>query len=339
MKKEEIAIEMDAEELTDLIEAPVEYPAKDGSHTVVEYPSANGTDTVTGYFFEDPAIPPRAIVQISHGMQEYILRYAPLAKFLNACGYAVCGNDHLGHGATSGETGINGYFAELVGAECVREDLLTMSQLARKRWPGLPLILLGHSMGSFFARWYAEEWGDMLDGLILSGTAGSNPAAGIGIALTGFLSILKGSTALSPLVEKIAFGSYNNRFDGDTGKEWVTGDPEALAAYVADPKCNFAFTLNGYHELMRVLQAVNRKQWAATLPKDLPVYLFSGEDDPVGDYGRGVRTVYDRLCAAGLQDVSIRLYPNCRHEVHNERPDTRAACYADLRSWLDAHIR
>ena len=336
MKNEKTDIAMAAEALC--IET-AEYPAEDGSCTVVEYPSSNGADIVAGYFYEDPVIPPKAIVQISHGMQEYIRRYAPLAKFLNSCGYAVCGNDHLGHGATSGEDGIDGYFAEENGAECVREDLHIMSQLARRRWGDLPLVLLGHSMGSFFARWYAECWGDELAGLILSGTAGPNPAAGAGIALTGFLSVLKGSTAHSSLVEKIAFGAYNKRCKCSTGKEWVTSDPDALAAYAADPKCSFAFTLNGFHELMRVLDIVNRREWAATLPKTLPVYLFAGEEDPVGDYGKGVRTVYDRLCIAQLQDVSIKLYPGCRHEVHNERPAARAECYADLRTWLDAHIR
>ena len=317
---------------------PVEYPAADGACTVVEYPSANGANTVTGYFYDVADGVPRAIVQISHGMQEYIRRYDPLAQYLTGCGYAVCGNDHLGHGATSGENGINGYFAEENGAECVLADLFTMSELAQKRWPGVPLVLLGHSMGSFFARWYAEYRGDALAGLVLSGTAGPNPAAGVGMALTSFLSAIKGSTALSPLVEKIAFGSYNDHIETPvTGKEWVTGDPDALAAYVADPKCSFSFTLNGFHGLMKVLNIVSRKEWAGKLPKKLPVYLFAGEEDPVGAYGKGVQIVCDRLRAAGMNDVCIRLYPGCRHEVHNERPAARAQCYADLRSWLDVH--
>lgn len=333
MKNERIDTVTDAERI---VTETAEYPAEDGSCTVVEYPSANGADITVGYYY-DSSTPPRAIVQIAHGMQEYLRRYAPLAAFLNACGYAVCGNDHLGHGATSGEGGIDGYFAEETGMECVLEDLHTMSVLARRRWGELPLILLGHSMGSFFARLYAEVYGRELAGLILSGTAGPNPAARMGIRLTGFLSVVKGSTAFSPLVDKIAFGSYNKRFSGTTGKEWITGDPDALAAYMADPKCGFPFTLNGYHELMRVLYTVNRPEWAAALPKELPVYVFSGEEDPVGDYGKSVRRVYESLCAAGVRDVSLKLYPGCRHEVHNERPEARTACYADIRSWLDAH--
>jgi alpha-beta hydrolase superfamily lysophospholipase len=339
MKRERIATATVVEDLLPRSFDPVEYPAADGGCTVVEYPSANGINTVTGYYYDVPDGAPRAIVQIAHGMQEYLRRYDPLARYLTQHGYAVCGNDHLGHGATSGEDGIDGYFAEENGAECVLADLFTMSALAQKRWPGVPLVLMGHSMGSFFARWYAELHSCAPDGLILSGTAGPNPAAAAGLAVTSLLTFLKGSTAFSPLVEKLAFGSYNARIENAvTGKEWVTGGTEALAAYIADPKCGFPFTLNGFHGLMTVLKAVSRKAWPDTLPKDLPVYLFAGEEDPVGAYGKGVRTVYDSLLAAGMRDVSLKLYPGCRHEVHNEAPAARAQCYADLKAWLDARF-
>ena len=310
-----------------------------GTETVVEYPSANGTDTVVGYFYEQPEVRPKAIVQISHGMMEYIRRYQPLAWYLAEHGYAVCGNDHLGHGATSGDTGRDGYFAEENGVECVLQDLHTMTGQAHSRWPGLPLILLGHSMGSFFARLYAERFGDELDGLVLSGTAGPNPMGGIGIALTKLLITFKGSMATSPFVEKIAFGAYCKRIpDAVTGKEWVTSDPDVLAAYTADPKCSFPFTVSGYHDLMEVLTLVNRKQWFTSLPLNLPVYLIAGEEDPVGDYGKGVRLVADRLKESGLEDVTLRLYPGCRHEVHNEKPADRELMYTELLAWLDAHI-
>ena len=307
--------------------------------TVVEFPSSNGTDTVVGYFYADPAVAPKALVQISHGMIEYIRRYVPLARYLTAQGYVVCGNDHLGHGATSGDTGRDGYFAEEKGADFVLQDLHTMSDLARQRYPGLPLFLLGHSMGSFFARWYAEHWGKELAGLVLSGTAGPNPAAGVGLLVTDLMTLFCGSTAHSAFVEKLAFGSYCKRIpDAVTGKEWVTSDPEMLAAYVADPKCSFTFTVSAYHELMRVLRAVNRKGWAGTLPKDLPIYLFAGREDPVGNYGKGVQQVYERLRAAGVSDVQLKLFDGCRHEVLNEVPAARAEAFADLLGWLNTHM-
>lgn len=307
--------------------------------TVVEFPSSNGTDTVVGYFYTRPEMQPKALVQLSHGMVEYIRRYRPLADYLSAAGYVVFGNDHLGHGATSGDSGRDGYFAEENGAEYVLQDLHTMTEQARSRFPGLPLFLLGHSMGSFFARWYAERFGNELDGLILSGTAGPNPAAGIGMALASLLTMMKGSMAHSPFMEKLAFGSYCKRIpDAVTGKEWVTGDPDNLAAYVADPKCSFSFTVSAYHELMFILRTVNRKQWAATLPKDLPVWLFCGGEDPVGNYGKGVQTVYQRLQGAGLRDVRLKIYDGCRHEVLNEGPAARAAVQKDILDWLEAHL-
>ncbi len=306
--------------------------------TTAEFASANGVSTVAAYFYADPAVEPKAIVQISHGMVEYIRRYAPLARYLAAHGYVVCGNDHLGHGATSGDSGLDGYFAEERGAECVLEDLHTMSALAREKYPGLPLYLLGHSMGSFFARWYAEKWGGELAGLILSGTAGPNPAAGAGLAIVKLMLAFRDSTAHSKFIENMAFGSYCKRIpDALTGKEWVTGDADILAAYVNDPKCSFTFTLNGYLGLMQVLTAVNRKEWAAALPKELPVWLLAGTEDPVGNYGAGVQQVHDALAAAGVQDLAITLYPGCRHEVHNEVPEARAKLYTDLLTWLNSH--
>lgn len=310
-----------------------------GTETVVNFPSSNGTDTVVGYLFSNSQVPPKAIVQLSHGMQEYVLRYRPLAAYLAQRGYVVCGNDHLGHGATSGNTGRDGFFAEKDGAEFVLQDLHTMSDLAREAYPGLPLFLLGHSMGSFFARWYAERWGAQLAGLLISGTGGPNPAGKIGLALTSLLSRIQGPQAHSAFVEKLAFGSYCKRIpNAATGKEWVTGNADELAAYVADPKCSFSFTVSAYHELMRVLDIVNRKAWAYSLPKELPVFLFSGAEDPVGDYGRGVRIVCSRLKEGGLKDVRLKLFEGCRHEVHNEAPSVRAELFGDIFAWLEEHL-
>lgn len=308
------------------------------TETVLRYPSSNGTDTVVGYFYADPHVKPAAILQIAHGMQEYVRRYLPMAQFLCAHGYVVCGNDHLGHGATSGDTGRDGYFAERNGADFVLEDLHTMSQKAREAYPGLPLFLLGHSMGSFFARWYAEKYGSELAGLLISGTGGPNPAGGVGLFLTDLITTFRGSMAHSRFIDKLAFGSYCKRIpDAKTGKEWVTSNPEELAKYVADPKCSFPFTVSGYHEMMRVLTLVSRPQWAASLPKKLPVFIWSGAEDPVGNYGKGVRWVYDQLVAAGLGDVKLKLYEGCRHEVHNELPAARAELFGDLLAWLDGH--
>ena len=197
----------------------------------ISFKSSNGTDTVAGYYYTCPGMEPRCILQISHGMCEYIGRYDDFAGYMAQKGYVVCGNDHLGHGATSsGPNGTDGYFAEKDGRKFVLQDLHEMNRLAREAYPGLPVILLGHSMGSFFAR---------VD---------------------------------SP----------------DTPYDWISRDKEVVARYAQDAKCTFIFTASAFHELMAILRAVNRPQWAQKVDKRLPVALFAGDADPVGDYGRGV---------------------------------------------------
>lgn len=304
----------------------------------IRFNSSDGTSRVAGYFFWDDSRPVRAVLQISHGMCEYILRYRDFAAFMASHGFAVCGNDHLGHGATSPDEAADGFFAKKGGRFYVLRDLKTMNTLARRRWPGLPLILLGHSMGSFFARWFAETYPDALDALIISGTGGPNPAAGAGLALTAAISKLRGPKYRSELVQNMAFGAYLRKIENPaTPYDWISRDKTIVEAYAKDPKCTFRFTVSAFHELMATLRTVNRSGWAGKLPKNLPVYLFSGDADPVGDYGKGVGVVYERLRAAGLSDVSLRLYPGGRHEMLNET--NRAEVYADLLAWCEAHLK
>lgn len=301
----------------------------------ISFKSSDGVHEVAGYFFEDEA--PRAVLQISHGMCEYIGRYRDFAAFMAAHGFAVCGNDHLGHGATSPDPETDGWFADKGGRFYVLRDLKTMNALARKRWPGLPVFLLGHSMGSFFARWFAETYPDALDALIISGTGGPNPAAGAGLALTKAVGTLRGQKYRSQLVHNMAFGAYLKRVENpETPYDWISRDKQIVSAYANDPKCTFQFTVSAFHELMATLNEVSRPAWAEHIRTDLPVYLFSGDADPVGDYGKGVQTVYERLKAAGVADIQLKLYPDGRHEMLNET--NRAEVYEDVLVWCEAHL-
>lgn len=303
----------------------------------ISFKSADGQNTVAAWFFTAPGVEARAVLQISHGMCEYIGRYRDFAAFMAQNGYAVCGNDHLGHGDTSAGPSQDGYFGK-GGRQYVLRDLKTMNELARQRFPGLPVVLLGHSMGSFYARWFAAEYPDAIDALILSGTGGPNPAAGAGLALTSLLAKLKGPAYRSKLVHHMAFGAYLKRVPAPaTLYDWISTDPQIVAAYAADPRCTFMFTVNGFHELMATLKQVSSPAWAARLKKDTPVYLFSGDMDPVGDYGKGVRQVYQMMKDAGVRDVQLKLYPGGRHEMLNEVD--RAQVYADVLAWCGAHIK
>jgi alpha-beta hydrolase superfamily lysophospholipase len=307
--------------------------------SAISFESSNGADTVAGYYYVCPDVPPRAILQLSHGMCEYIGRYDDFAGYMARHGYVVCGNDHLGHGATSdGVNGTDGFFAEKNGCDYVLRDLNQMNRLAHAAYPELPLILLGHSMGSFFARAYAARYPDTLDALVLSGTGGPNPMAGVGLVLTEWISRRKGAKYRSKFLNSMAFGQYLKRVENPaTPYDWITRDAQIVAKYAADEKCTFIFTAAAFHDLMTILRAVSRPEWAGAFPKALPVALFAGDMDPVGDYGKGVEKVYRMLEDAGVKDVSIKLYPGARHEILNEI--NRAEVYEDVRAWCDAHLK
>lgn len=304
--------------------------------SVINFPSSNDTDTVAGYFYVSTEEKPKAILQISHGMCEYIERYEDFAEFMARNGYVVCGNDHLGHGATSG-SGIDGYFGEKDGRKYVLRDLHRMNSLACKEYPGLPVVLLGHSMGSFFARMYAVTYPETLDALAIVGTGGPMAAAGFGIFLTEILTKVRGAKFRSQLINNLAFGQYLKKIESPaTPYDWITRDTEIVKKYADDPKCTFIFTVSAFHELMCMTRDVNRKQWAQKIDPRLPVALFSGDMDPVGDYGSGVRKVYQMLKQAGVQDVELHLYPEARHEVLNET--NRDEVYQEILNWCDAKL-
>lgn len=306
--------------------------------SVIRFESSHRGDTVAGYYYTVPDVAPRAILQISHGMCEYIERYDDFAGYMARNGYVVCGNDHLGHGATSGgPNGTDGFFAEENGCEYVLRDLNEMNRLAREAYPGVPLVLLGHSMGSFFARGYAVRYPDTLDALVLSGTGGPNPMAGLGVVLTEWIGKLKGKKHRSQFLNNMAFGRYLKRVETPaTPYDWISRDAQIVAKYAADAKCTFVFTASAFHDLMTILRAVSSPKWAAGVAKNLPVALFAGDMDPVGDYGKGVEAVYRMLWDAGVEDVSMKLYPGARHEILNET--NRAEVYADILQWCDAHL-
>ena len=301
----------------------------------ISFKSSNGTDIVAGYYYTCPGMEPRCILQISHGMCEYIGRYDDFAGYMAQKGYVVCGNDHLGHGATSsGPNGTDGYFAEKDGRKFVLQDLHEMNRLAREAYPGLPVILLGHSMGSFFARQYAALWPDTIDGLVICGTGGPNPLGGVGLALTRVLGAVRGGKYRSKFINNLAFGAYLKRVPSpDTPYDWISRDKEIVAAYAQDPKCTFIFTVSAFHELMAILRDVSSPAWAARLKKSTPVLMISGDMDPVGDYGEGVKKVFGWIKEAGVRDAQLKLYPGARHEVLNET--NRAEVYADVAAWLE----
>lgn len=277
--------------------------------------SSDGVHTLKGVIYL-PASAPKGIFHIVHGMTEYIGRYDALLSLIASAGYVACGFDNLGHGKTAGENEF-GFIAEKDGYKYLTDDVMRFGDAVKKDYPGIPYYLFGHSMGSFIVRMTAQKYKDGIDKLIICGTGGPNPAAGAGLALIKIFSLFKGKRAYSSFIENMAFGAYNKRFEKGDKYAWLTKDTGVRAAYAADPLCTFRFTLSALGDLIKLNSLCNKKAWFASVRRDLPILIISGEDDPVGDYGKGVRTVYKYLKENGC-NVEIRLYRNCRHEIHND---------------------
>ena len=301
-----------------------------------QYTSADARSTITAVVYA-PEGEAKGIVQVCHGMSEKISRYEECMTFWASHGFVACGHDHIGHGRSAYSEQERGYFGEKNGARVLVEDALALELRVREAYPDLPCVLLGHSMGSFVVRLLMERYPGAVDGVILSGTGGPNPAANMGIAIAKLTSRLRGGHYRSRMISHMAFGSYTRRIPKRrTPKDWLTRDEAIVDAYRSDPDCSFIFTARGFETLFSLVKTVNRHAWYRAVNPDTPVLLMSGAMDPVGGYGKGVTTVYDRLRKAGVKEVTLRLYPEGRHEMLNEL--NRQDVYADVLHFLEARV-
>ncbi len=276
----------------------------------------------------------RAVVQISHGMCEYVGRYEEYAEHLCSLGIVLAGNDHPGHGESAASADDLGYFAEQNGVDLALEGLCEMSELLLERYEGKPLILLGHSMGSFLCRLYLTRYAENLAGAIVMGTGGPDAPTGAGIALANLVALFRGERHRSKLLRSIQQSGYLKRCGKDALRtDWLTRDRAVVEKYNNDKYCNYIFTVSGYRDLFRMLEAVSTEEWAPKVPTDLPILLISGEDDPVGSYGKGVCKVAGALTHAGARKLTTVLIPGARHEVLNETD--REETYAVIDKWID----
>ncbi len=280
----------------------------------------------------------KAVLQIAHGMAEYGERYAELASYLCEAGYAVIINDHAGHGRSVYSKDDLGYFNgdKNKAGKAFVEDVHKVTNIAKEKF-GKPVILMGHSMGSFVARHYVTKYADDIIGAIFCGTCGPNPAAGAGIIVANLIEKIKGPKFKSEFINGLAFGAYNKRFEGRTAFDWLSVNKENIDRYIADDLCGFLFTVSGYKNLFELLQFVSVPDWFNSVPSPLPMYLIAGSEDPVGSYSKGVQTVYDKLIETGHKNVDIKLYKGLRHEIHNE--DERFNVYADIIRWCDSLVK
>lgn len=277
----------------------------------------------------------KAVLQMCHGMVEYIDRYDEFARFLCGHGYCVIGHDHLGHGQSVQDEESYGFFHETKGNEYVIGDIHKLREMGQKKYPGVPYFMLGHSMGSFFIREYMELYGKGLDGVIVMGTGMQPmPVLVAGKMLCRVIAAFKGWRYRSKLVDNMAFGSYNKRFEpARTDKDWLTKDEKHVDAYLGNPWCTFRFTVNAYYHMFRAIQFLQKKENIRRIPSDLPLFFVAGADDPVGNFGKNVKKAGENCRKCGVKDVTIKLYPNDRHEILNETD--RQTVYEDLLRWMD----
>jgi alpha-beta hydrolase superfamily lysophospholipase len=281
---------------------------------------------------------PRGVVQIAHGMAEHSDRYERFAQALTDAGYAVYANDHRGHKGTAGTHEDEGYLADDNGFEVMVDDLAAVTARIREEQPGLPVVLFGHSMGSFISRAYAARHAtgaNALAGLILSGTAGDPGLLGaVGAQLASLQARLRGRRHTSGLMNTLSFGQYNANFKpARTDFDWLSRDPAEVDKYIDDEWCGNVFTAGFFADLLPGLRQINTDALVAKVPKDLPILVLAGDKDPVGDNGKGPAVVAEQYRRAGITDVTLTLYPGGRHEMLNET--NRDEVTADILRWLD----
>lgn len=280
----------------------------------------------------------RGIVQIVHGIAEYVERYDHLAKALTEQGIMVVAEDHMGHGKSIGGDGIPGYFSG--GWFAAVEDTYRLLTETMKEFPGVPYVLFGHSMGSFMTRTMLCMYPDCgITAVILSGTGWIGPAlVNLGKFASSLVCEIAGDRNPSRLLHTLSFGSYNRKIRQPKSKyDWVTRDSSVVAAYSADPLCGYTLASAGLMRDMMTGIAYNQNsEHLARMNKDLPVWLIAGEADPVGDYGKGVLHTVEVFRKAGMEKVSVKLYPQCRHELHNEL--NRAEVYEDIIGWIKNYL-
>ena len=302
------------------------------------FPSVSGLcDIHAASFLPENKDSVKAVIQIAHGMAEHLERYEAFADVLCDNGFAVYINDHLGHGGSVKNDDELGYFGEKDGWLNFIGDCHKLLEIAKSEFPGKPYIFFGHSMGSFISRAFSARYADELTGAVFCGTAGPNPAAGAGIAIAKIIGKIKGSHYRSKMIDNIAFGAYNKRTQGRTTFDWLSRDDFQVDKYIADKYCGFLFTTYGFRDMFSLLASVSGKDWAENFSKELPVLFLAGGEDPVGEYGAGVKKVQDMLKEAGKKNITSFIYEGARHEILNESACFDKVC-ADLIGWANGII-
>ena len=288
-----------------------------------------------GMLWDVQEVPVRAVLQICHGVAEHIARYDKFARALNERGIVVAGHDHLGHGKSLPEGDTPVYFGEGNTWDTVVDDIYVLHQRLRQRYPDVPQCIMGHSMGSFLTRTYLIRYPGTVKAAVIMGTGWqSRTAVNGGLALANAIAAMSGESATSDVVTELAFGSYNKLFAPNRTKvDWLSADEENVDAYIADPMCGADATVGLFRQMLHGIRFNQRMSHLRRMDREVPVLFVSGDKDPVGGCGKGVVQTYEAFKAAGMRDCTLKLYPELRHEILNERAYA-GEITEDIASWL-----
>ncbi len=286
---------------------------------------------------------PVAVLQLVHGMVEYIERYTEFAEFLCTKGFVVAGHDHIGHGDSVTSPEELGVMHAKHPSDVMAADIATHHGMLKAEYPNLPLFILGHSMGSYMLRKTlsakASEMSDLKGAIIMGTGSESDFIISAGLAVINIIAFFKGETYRSRLVQSMTYGAPYKQFDSygkDLERSWLSKNVDNVRSYFNNPKCTFLFTLAAYRGLVEATQYDNKAENIAKMSKSMPILFVSGDQDPVGNMGKGVKAAYDKFAAAGLTDLSIKLYEGDRHEILNELD--REIVFNDLLEWMNSKM-
>lgn len=278
----------------------------------------------------------KGVIQIAHGMTETAYRYDYVAKKLNEYGYIVYANDHRGHGKSALSLDKLGYLGEEDGFMSMVEDVHALNTIIKEENEGLPVFLLGHSMGSFISQRYIQLYGQELNGVILVGTNGNQGSLiNIGILVAKLEMRFKGRKHKSNLLNNLSFGGYNKKFQPNrTEFDWLTRDEREVDKYIKDEYCGTIFPTSFYHDFLKGLKSIWKEENKNKIPINLPIFIIAGDKDPVGNFGKGILNLYNFYKSIGVLDVNYKLYKEGRHEILNEI--NREEVFQDVLNWINS---
>lgn len=282
----------------------------------------------------------KGILQLVHGSAEHATRYDEFASYMVKNGYVVVADDHRGHGKTAKTKEDLGFFAEFDGWETIIDDLLEVTEYIKTHYKNKPIVMLGHSMGSFMVRHYIIKYGQNLKAAVLSGTAFHNKLAlGIGVMIAKHDQNKYGPKEKDQFIYDKSYAKFNKRFakEGATGVEWLSSDKKVQKAFLKDPLSGQVFSTSAFKDMFTGLLFINSKKNIKKGPKDLPIFFISGADDPVGNFGKGVRKVYKIFKKLKFTNLSFKLYSHARHEILNEPIKTDV--YQDILVFYNQFIK